>query len=184
MALVLFLVLSAAAVMGFVAVVRSVRRQAEVSYETVISLRRKLFVGLGVVLLVFLALTLPLMPYPDAGTRPDRVIHVRARQFMFEFSDQPFTEAIAALPVAPVRAEELVEYRVSSADVTHGFGIYTPAGEVLSQVQAMPGYVNRLRVRFPAAGTYPVLCLEYCGLAHHVMQSAVVVTSADSSSAP
>lgn len=177
-ALALFFLLSAGAITGFVVVIRSVRQPTEVPYEKVAGLRRKLFFLISGMVAVFLALTLPLMPYPDAGTKPERVVHVRARQFLFEFSDQPFTEAALVTPVAPVRAGELVEYRVSSADVTHGFGIYTPAGDLLSQVQAMPGYVNRLRLRFPSAGSYPVLCLEYCGVAHHVMQATVEVSPA------
>jgi cytochrome c oxidase subunit 2 len=39
----------------------------------------------------------------------------------------------------------------------------------------MPGYVNKLRVRFPAAGDYEVLCLEYCGVAHHAMRTVIRV---------
>ena len=39
----------------------------------------------------------------------------------------------------------------------------------------MPGYVNRLRVRFDRPGTYPVMCLEYCGMSHHVMRGVIEV---------
>jgi len=39
----------------------------------------------------------------------------------------------------------------------------------------MPGYVNRLRVHFERAGTYTVLCLEYCGMGHHRMRGVVDV---------
>ena len=59
--------------------------------------------------------------------------------------------------------------------MTHNFAVYDFNGAVKAQVQAMPGYVNRLRTRFESAGAYPILCLEYCGLAHHVMRSAVTV---------
>lgn len=180
-ALLLFFVLSTVAVLAFRFVARSGGRPAEVPYESVAGARRRLFYVLGAVLAVFLVLTLPLMPYPDAGEKPERVVHVRARQFFFEFSEQPFDEAAtpASVAMGPVRAGELVEYRVTTADVTHGFGIYTPDGDLISQVQAMPGYVNRLRVRFPKAGTYPVLCMEYCGLAHHSMRAAIEVVSAN-----
>lgn len=75
-----------------------------------------------------------------------------------------------------VAAGEPVEFRVASADVNHGFGIYDASGTLVAQTQAMPGYVNRLTHVFEAAGTYQVLCLEYCGLVHHNMIAEIEVT--------
>jgi cytochrome c oxidase subunit 2 len=62
-----------------------------------------------------------------------------------------------------------VEFRVTSADVNHGFAIYGPDDRIVTQTQAMPGFTNRLVHTFAAPGRYRVLCLEYCGLAHHGM---------------
>jgi len=39
----------------------------------------------------------------------------------------------------------------------------------------MPGYVNRLGYTFTETGEYEVLCLEYCGLAHHAMVAKIIV---------
>jgi cytochrome c oxidase subunit 2 len=39
----------------------------------------------------------------------------------------------------------------------------------------MPGYTNRLQVRFDQPGKYEILCLEYCGVAHHVMAATITV---------
>lgn len=64
-----------------------------------------------------------------------------------------------------------VTFNVSSADVTHGFGVVDSTGRILFQVQAMPGYVNRVAWTFDTPGTYRVICLEYCGVAHHAMLS-------------
>lgn len=64
-----------------------------------------------------------------------------------------------------------VEFRVTSSDVNHGFGIYNAAGTLLTQVQAMPGYTNRLLYTFHQPGLYSILCLEYCGVGHQVMVS-------------
>jgi cytochrome c oxidase subunit 2 len=47
---------------------------------------------------------------------------------------------------------------------------------IVAQTQAMPGYTNVLRYTFTEAGTYRVLCLEYCGAAHHVMAADIKVT--------
>jgi len=78
-------------------------------------------------------------------------------------------------PRLELPAGKLVEFAVSARDVNHGFGIYDPQGRLVAQTQAMPGYVNPLRVRFDEPGTYHVLCLEYCGLGHAVMMGEISV---------
>ena len=68
-----------------------------------------------------------------------------------------------------------LEFRVTGADVTHGFSIYDLAGHVQTQTQAMPQYINRLRHRFPKSGTYHVLCFEFCGIGHPTMRAQLQV---------
>jgi cytochrome c oxidase subunit 2 len=70
-----------------------------------------------------------------------------------------------------------VEIRVSTSDVNHGFGLYDAGNRLVAQTQAMPGYTNVIRHRFTGAGTYRVLCLEYCGLGHHTMTAQLVVNA-------
>ncbi len=53
-----------------------------------------------------------------------------------------------------------IKFRVTSEDVNHGFGIYKN-DTLLAQVQAMPGYVNMLTLKFNESGTYEIVCLEY-----------------------
>ena len=77
-----------------------------------------------------------------------------------------------------VKAGQVVEFEVTADDVNHGFAIYQNKHRLVAQVQAMPGYVNRLRVIFTEPGEYEVLCLEYCGLAHHGMRAVIKVTGA------
>ena len=72
--------------------------------------------------------------------------------------------------------KEDVIYKVTSADVNHGFAIYNADLEVIAQTQAMPTYTNELRVRYPKPGRYKILCLEYCGLAHHAMITEITVS--------
>ncbi len=69
---------------------------------------------------------------------------------------------------------------MTSKDVNHGFAIYDQGLRLIAQTQAMPNYVNILRVTFPTPGTYRVLCLEFCGLAHHQMMSEIAVTAPSS----
>ncbi len=68
-----------------------------------------------------------------------------------------------------IAAGRPVEFRVTSSDVNHGFGIYDGDMQLVAQTMAMPGYTNRLRHTFTRKGVYKILCLEYCGLAHHNM---------------
>jgi cytochrome c oxidase subunit 2 len=70
-----------------------------------------------------------------------------------------------------------VEFRVTTSDVNHGFAIYGPDDRIVTQTQAMPGFTNRLVHTFAEPGKYRVLCLEYCGLAHHAMQAGFDVVA-------
>lgn len=69
-----------------------------------------------------------------------------------------------------------IVFHVTSNDVNHGFAIYNEKLKLLTQTQAMPGYINKLTYTFDVPGTYKILCLEYCGLAHHAMMSELIVT--------
>lgn len=64
-----------------------------------------------------------------------------------------------------------IKFRVTSADVIHGFII--PYTNVNTMV--VPGYVAELRTRFLTTGTNDMPCHEYCGLGHHAMWAHVVV---------
>lgn len=77
-----------------------------------------------------------------------------------------------------VNAGSQVEFRVTSADVNHGFAIYAPNGRIVAQTQAMPGYTNRLLHTFEQPGIYTVQCLEYCGIGHGPMRATFEVLAA------
>ena len=59
-----------------------------------------------------------------------------------------------------------------------------PAGCLETQTQAMPGVTNRLVHTFTEPGKYRILCLEYCGLAHHGMMAELEVVAADNGGRP
>ncbi len=164
----------------FLWVALSTRHVRDVDTKTAHRLRRRYFYVLSSVLLIIFALTIPRMPHPVSDQRPDRVVFVVGKQFAFGISDQPITneeeyEAAASSAPIEVKVGELVEFRVSSVDVNHGFSAYSPSGALVAQVQAIPGYVNRLRVRFDEPGTYNVFCLQLCGMSHHLMHSVFYV---------
>jgi cytochrome c oxidase subunit 2 len=117
---------------------------------------------LGVLIAIITLQDLPYAAQPDPpGAR--QVVEATGHQWYWTLSRE---ELVAGQPV---------EFRVTSADVNHGFGIYDDSLRLLAQTQAMPGYVNRLIYTFTEPGTYKILCLEYCGLAHHEMPAEIKV---------
>jgi cytochrome c oxidase subunit 2 len=180
LAITIFLIMAAIIIAVFVYVALSGRSPDELSLRAYKRARLLVLLGLTTVAVILLALTLPYTPYPDGSVTPDRVIYVSGKQFAFKLSDKPITREQAMddevfLSIKPIRAGELVEFRVSGADVTHGFSIYDLAGRVQAQTQAMPQYVNRLRHRFPTSGIYHVLCFEFCGMNHYTMRAQLQV---------
>lgn len=105
----------------------------------------------------------PIAGHASAAPKADVVIRATAHQFRWELERDT------------VEAGQLVEFELTSRDVNHGFAIYKGKHQVIAQAQAMPGYVNKLQVRFAEPGDYEVLCLEYCGVAHHGMRTAIKV---------
>jgi cytochrome c oxidase subunit 2 len=68
-----------------------------------------------------------------------------------------------------VPAGRPVTFRLTSADVTHGFQIVGTNGNTM----LIPGYVSQFTTTFKP-GEYLVVCNEYCGLGHHVMAAKLV----------
>ena len=130
------------------------------------SLRTKLFFLTLLIVVPIIGYTLTKMPYIDKSSPVHATKTVKAigHQWYWEIDD------------LTAKVGESVLYNVTSADVNHGFGIYDPDLNVIGQTQAMPGYENQLLVTYPRAGTYKILCLEYCGLAHHAMVAEIVVS--------
>ena len=133
----------------------------------VATLRRRLFYILLPVFVIVFLVSLRLLPYPAARANalgePQVSINVTAEQWLWTFSQ---TEIPAGVPV---------EFVVTSKDVNHGFAVFNPQGQLLTQVQAMPGYTNHLIYVFDQPGTYTVRCLELCGIAHHGMVTTLTV---------
>lgn len=126
--------------------------------------RAKLFwsvIAAGIVVAFF---TLRELPYAGAGDgAAPQVVNATGYQWYWEIDK---TTVVSGRPV---------EFRITSADVNHGFGIYDSDYRLRAQVQAMPGYINRLRHTFVTPGVYRFLCLEYCGPAHHAMLGEIEV---------
>jgi cytochrome c oxidase subunit 2 len=64
-----------------------------------------------------------------------------------------------------------VTFVATSRDVVHG--LFIPRAHV--NVMLLPGQIARVTKRFEQVGEYPMLCHEYCGIAHHTMWGKVIV---------
>ena len=177
----LFLVLAAIVCIVFVAVALSSRRPQEVPQLAIQRTRLGFFILLTLVIVPALGFTLGKLPYELwAGEVPDKLVFVAGKQFAFAVSESPVLtdeQWQAKTMAAPVEvpAGSLLELRVTSLDVNHSAGLYDPDNVLIAQVQAMPGYVNRLRVRLDRPGRYNLLCLELCGNSHSGMRGVLQV---------
>jgi len=139
---------------------------------TVYRVRRYYSAALIAGLAALLFLTLARTPYVRSSLEiPEESIDVVGWMWGWDFR---VDGQIVGLPLV-LPARKLVEFAVTSKDVNHGFGIYDVNGRLVTQTQAMPGYVNHLRVRFEEPGTYHILCLEYCGAGHPIMMAEISV---------
>lgn len=170
-----FLIAAGVLIAAFLYVALSTRNAREINMQSAYGLRKLLFIVVLAVLVLGIAMTLGKTPYPKANELPGKVVFVVGKQFSFALSDAPITndrEYEARTYGTPVQVPtgSLIEFRVTSFDVNHSFAVYSADDHLLAQTQAMPGYVNRLRVRFDQPGRYYVLCLELCGMGHHRMR--------------
>ena len=134
--------------------------------------RRWLYVLIAV-FLVFNAVTLsPLVPWQKwllwSDPTPDQRISIEMEDYEIKLP----AEGIE------IRADEYVEFTVTSGDVTYGFGVFRPDGTMVFQMQVTPGYENRIIWKFDATGTYDVRSTEYSGPRHPEMfiKDAIRVT--------
>jgi cytochrome c oxidase subunit 2 len=73
-----------------------------------------------------------------------------------------------------VPAGRPVTFRLTSADVTHGFQIVGTNGNTM----VVPGYITQFTTVFREPGEYLIVCNEYCGLGHHLMSAKLIVEEA------
>lgn len=84
------------------------------------------------------------------------------------------------LPSTPmeVPCDQFVEFKVTSEDLTYGFGLFRPNNSMVMQMQVVPGSENNLIWKFTRNGTYQLRSTEYSGPEgyHMIVDNAVHVT--------
>jgi len=98
---------------------------------------------------------------PAVKTRADGSVVVSVVAQMFSFSPDPIE----------VPANRPVTFRLTSADVIHGFEVVGTNANAM----AIPGYVSQFTVTFKEPGEYLIGCNEYCGTMHHNMVGKLIV---------
>lgn len=141
----------------FAAVVLASTSRGEPDKRAMETHRVRLMVAFAIIGFVVTYVSLRPWPHEAEAFEGAMTVEVTASQWSWEISQKE-------IPVATS-----VIFNVQSHDVNHGVGVYDPKGALLFQTQAMPGVVNRVKYTFSEPGSYRVLCMEYCGLAHHGM---------------
>jgi cytochrome c oxidase subunit II len=104
----------------------------------------------------------------DAGTNPVKVT-VIGQQFAWTFKyPNGQTYPILRLPEG-----KTVQLTIESLDVLHSFWV----PQMMQKQDAVPGLPTELTITPTRLGTFPVICVELCGLGHSTMRSEAVVMS-------
>lgn len=163
---VFYAVVCVLAIAFMVMIARSTRaknRRAEPDLDKLGEHEKTWFVVVVVLLAGLLFSTILFTPYGRSAGTDAQIVNVKGIQFAWIVSGKA------------IKAGRPVEFRLTSADVNHDFGVYNAAGTLLFQVQVEPGRTQDYVYTFKKPGAYTILCLEYCGLGHANMQGELTV---------
>jgi len=96
-----------------------------------------------------------------SALEPDGSVTVRAVG-----QEYSFTPSCLLVP-----ADTQVTFRMTSADVVHGFLVM----DTNVNLMLVPGYISTLRARFDALGERLMPCHEFCGVGHEGMWARVKI---------
>lgn len=150
-------------VVATVAIAFSTRSRRPVDTRRMAENEKRWLLIVAAILLALLLATIWSTPYGHTSASGGQVVNVTGRQFSW------------TLDRRRVHANVPVEFRARATDVNHGFAIYKGT-KFVAQVQVMPDKTQKLVHTFREAGTYTILCLEFCGLGHHAMKATFEVT--------
>lgn len=147
--------------------------------DHVYKFRRTYFWGILSLMVILTFVTLRSLPFHEYQKEaPDEEVSIVAYQWGWRMANGPFdadVEDFDGPSTITVSVNNDIQFNVTAFDVNHNFAVYNSDGAVVTQVQAMPGYVNKLRYTFNEPGDYTVLCLEYCGISHAFMVGTIHV---------
>lgn len=146
-----------------IAVAASTRARGEVDVEKLREREKTWFVIAVALLTALLFATIFFTPYGKGAGKPGaQQLDVKGVQF-------------AWLVKGRIRAGRPVQFNLTSGDVNHNLGVYTRGWKLLFQVQVVPDKTQHYVYTFDKPGTYRLVCLEFCGLDHHLMETTIRV---------
>lgn len=74
-------------------------------------------------------------------------------------------------PILKMKAGQTYRLHISSYDLQHGFSLVP----LNMNFQVVPGYDHILEITPDRAGTYQIICNEFCGIGHHQMTGMIIV---------
>ena len=131
-------------------------------------------VALGVSLHIITYNTIPWAPMDmnRADIKPDKVFNIVAEKHQFILPEEKMV----------IRCHEKALFKVTSNDLTYGFGLFRKDNSMVFQMQVVPGHMNDILWQFDQEGVYYIRSTEYSGPkgVDMIVKDAVIV-SCDSS---
>ena len=75
-------------------------------------------------------------------------------------------------PILKLKKGVNYKFHISSTDLMHGFSLMP----LVMNFQVVPGHDNILNMTPTSAGTFHILCNEFCGIGHHTMIGKIIVS--------
>ena len=75
-------------------------------------------------------------------------------------------------PILKLKKGVNYKFHISSVDLMHGFSLMP----LVMNFQIVPGHDNILNMTPTSAGTFHIICNEFCGIGHHTMTGKIIVS--------
>ncbi len=142
-----------------------------------VHIEREEKIWFGIIALVAIVINVvtvsPLVPWQRwmlwEKPEPAQVVRVNMHDHSFFLVTDGGEVPLEQAKPIEVRAGVPVEFVVTSDDLTYGFGVFEPGGEMVFQMQVVPTYENRITWVFERPGTYDLRSTEYSGPEHPKM---------------
>jgi cytochrome c oxidase subunit 2 len=110
---------------------------------------------LGVSLHIITYNTIPWasMDINRADIKPDKVFEISVANHQFKLPSEKLL----------IKVNEKVLFKVTSSDLTYGFGLFRSDYSMLFQMQVVPGHMNDILWQFGKPGIYTIRSTEYSG---------------------
>jgi cytochrome c oxidase subunit 2 len=138
------------------------------SESTIHKLEKYEFAWLGLAIIFYMIFSMVSLPIANSlshsGMTSDDVlvIDATARQFSWDLRFENGTKINSA---TMIDSSKPINFKLTSLDVSHGFGLYNSKDDLLIQTGFFPDSNTELIIKLEP-GFYKIVCMEYCGENH------------------